>query len=134
MLKQIISESNVRQVRRLLEESERIVITCHKSPDGDAIGSSLGLAHTLANIGKEAKVVTPDRPPRNLRSLPGIKEVVPYTQYPEFAHQLLADADLIFCLDFNALYRVDRMRDELASAPARKVMVDHHEGDRKSVV
>ena len=128
MLKQIISESNVRQVRRLLEESERIVITCHKSPDGDAIGSSLGLAHTLANIGKEAKVVTPDRPPRNLRSLPGIKEVVPYTQYPEFAHQLLADADLIFCLDFNALYRVDRMRDELASAPARKVMVDHHEG------
>ena len=54
--------------------------------------------------------------------------MVPYTQYPEFAHQLLADADLIFCLDFNALYRVDRMRDELASAPARKVMVDHHEG------
>lgn len=128
MLKQIISESNIRLVRKLLEESERIVITCHKSPDGDAIGSSLGLAHTLSNIGKEAKVVTPDRPPRSLRCLPGIKDVVPYTQYPEFAHQLMADADLIFCLDFNALYRVDRMRDELAAASCPKIMVDHHEG------
>lgn len=128
MLQQIISESNVRQVRKLLEESERIVITCHKSPDGDAIGSSLGLARALSNIGKETKVVTPDRPPRNLRCLPGIKDIVPYTQYPEFAHQLLEDADLIFCLDFNALYRVDRMRDELASAGGHKIMVDHHEG------
>ena len=112
----------------MLEESERIVITCHKSPDGDAIGSALGLAHTLTNIGKEAKVVTPDRPPRNLRSLPGVKDIVPFTQYPDFAHQLLTDADLIFCLDFNALYRVDRMRDELASTTCPKIMVDHHEG------
>ena len=128
MLQQIISESNIKQVRKLLEESERIVITCHKSPDGDAIGSSLGLAHTLSNIGKEAKVVTPDRPPRNLRCLPGIKDIVPFTQYPDFAHQLLEDADLIFCLDFNALYRVDRMRDELAATHCPKIMVDHHEG------
>ncbi|MCM1505020.1 MAG: bifunctional oligoribonuclease/PAP phosphatase NrnA [Muribaculum sp.] len=128
MLKQIISESNIKQVRKLLEESERIVITCHKSPDGDAIGSALGLAHTLSNIGKEAKVVTPDRPPRNLRSLPGVKDVVPFTQYPDFAQQLLSDADLVFCLDFNALYRVDRMRDALAAAPCPKIMVDHHEG------
>ena len=48
--------------------------------------------------------------------------------YPDFAHQLLQDADLVFCLDFNALYRVDRMRDELAASPAKKVMIDHHEG------
>ncbi len=128
MLKSVINEDNVKAVRKLLEESERIVITCHKSPDGDAIGSAFGLAHTLANIGKEAKVVTPDRPPRNLRFLPGVKEVVPYTMYPDFAHQLLQDADLVFCLDFNALYRVDRMRDELAASPATKVMIDHHEG------
>ncbi len=128
MLKSVINEDNVKAVRKLLEESERIVITCHKSPDGDAIGSAFGLAHTLANIGKEAKVVTPDRPPRNLRFLPGVKEVVPYTVYPDFAHQLLQDADLVFCLDFNALYRVDRMRDELAASPAKKVMIDHHEG------
>ena len=84
MLKSVINEDNVKAVRKLLEESERIVITCHKSPDGDAIGSAFGLAHTLANIGKEAKVVTPDRPPRNLRFLPGVKEVVPYTVYPRF--------------------------------------------------
>ena len=77
MLKSVINEDNVKAVRKLLEESERIVITCHKSPDGDAIGSAFGLAHTLANIGKEAKVVTPDRPPRNLRFLPGVKKWYP---------------------------------------------------------
>lgn len=128
MLKQVVDPSVVARLKALLESSERIVLTCHKSPDGDAIGSTFGLAHVLANMGKETRVVTPDRPPRNLRFLPGVRDVVPYTQKPELARQLLHDADLIMCLDFNALYRVDRMQDVLRSAPALKVMVDHHEG------
>lgn len=128
MIKTVITKENIEAVRRLLDESERIVITCHKSPDGDALGSAFGLAHTLANIGKEARVVTPDRPPRNLRFLPGVKDAIPYTLFPEIAEQLFQDADLVFCLDFNAIYRVDRMRDVLSASPAPKVMVDHHEG------
>ncbi len=118
--------NSVNELIKLINSSERIVITCHKSPDGDAIGSSLGLAITLEAIGKEARVVTPDRPPRSLRSLPGIKSVVAYTQHPELAERLFADADLIFCLDFNSLNRVDRMRDLLEKAPAKKVLIDHH--------
>lgn len=127
MLRPVISESKVKAVSDLLQESDRIVITCHMAPDGDAIGSSLGLLHTLANIGKEARVVTPDRIPETLRFLPGAKDIVPYSKYTEFAGKLLNDADLIFCLDFNALYRVDRMKDALESASARKILVDHHE-------
>ena len=127
MLRQIIQESKVKAVRELLGRSERIVITCHMSPDGDAIGSSLGLMHVLAAIGKEARVVTPDIPPQILRFLPGAKDIVPYSKYTDFARQLLCDADLIFCLDFNSLYRVDHMRDDLASSSAPKVLVDHHQ-------
>jgi phosphoesterase RecJ-like protein len=127
MLRHVIAEAKVKEVRELLEQSEHIVITCHMAPDGDAIGSSLGLLHTLANIGKEARVVTPDRIPESLKLLPGARDIVPYSKYTDFAEKLLADADLIFCLDFNALYRVDRMKDALEAATAKKVLVDHHE-------
>lgn len=127
MLRPVISETKVKAVRDLLQESERIVITCHMAPDGDAVGSSLGLLHTLANIGKEARIVTPDRIPETLRFLPGAKDIVPYSKYTEFAGKLLHDADLIFCLDYNALYRVDRMKDALEQATAKKILVDHHE-------
>lgn len=127
MLRPVISETKVKAVRDLLQESERIVITCHMAPDGDAVGSSLGLLHTLANIGKAARIVTPDRIPETLRFLPGAKDIVPYSKYTEFAGKLLHDADLIFCLDYNALYRVDRMKDALEQATAKKILVDHHE-------
>ncbi len=126
-ISQHIDHRLVNQVACLLDDAERIVITCHKSPDGDAIGSSLALYHLLASLGKEARVVTPDRPPRSLRSLPGIHDIIPYTQKHDLAAQLFSDADLIFCLDFNSVYRVDRMSDLLRNATARKIMVDHHE-------
>lgn len=111
---------------KLINDSERIVITCHKSPDGDALGSSLGLALVLEAMGKETRVVTPDRPPKSLRSLPSVKSIVPFSQKPELVKRLLTDADLIFCLDFNALSRVDHMRPALECSPAKKVLIDHH--------
>lgn len=127
MLQPLIEESKVKAVRKLLEENDRIVITCHMSPDGDAVGSSLGLMHTLSKLGKDVHVVTPDRIPDTLRCLPGSKEIVPYSKYTDFATKLLQEAEVIFCLDFNALYRVDRMSEALAEAPGKKVLVDHHE-------
>ncbi len=131
MLQPLIEESKVKAVRKLLEENDRIVITCHMSPDGDAVGSSLGLMHTLSKIGKDVHVVTPDHIPDSLRCLPGAKEIVPYSKYTDFASKLLREAEVIFCLDFNALYRVDRMKDALADAKAKKVLVDHHENPEK---
>lgn len=76
----------------MLEHSEKIVITCHLSPDGDAIGSSLGLCHVLTRIGKSIHVVTPDMLPRNLMFLPGARDVLPFTRYGEFATRLLNEA------------------------------------------
>lgn len=126
MISHIIKESKIKALRHLLEQSNKIVITCHLSPDGDAIGSSLGLYHVLTAIGKRVNVVTPDIPPRNLMFLPGAKEIVPYTKYGEFADQLFDNADLIVCLDFNSLKRVDKMEPVLANASAPKVLIDHH--------
>ena len=126
MIARIINEDNIKKLRQLLEQSERIVITCHLTPDGDAMGSSLGLWHVLTAIGKQATVVSPDMVPKSLAFMPGAKEVVAYTRYGEFATQLLNEADLVFCLDYNEPRRVDRMEKALVESPAPKVMIDHH--------
>ncbi len=126
MLNKIIAEESVQQVCKLLEKREKIVITCHVSPDGDAIGSALGLYHFLDKLGKEVNVVVPDMLPRNLLFLRGSKETVVYTRYPEFAEKLMAEAEIIFCLDFNVLARIDRLQKAVDSSAAKKVLVDHH--------
>lgn len=121
-----INKSSINKLRQYLDKSENIVITCHVSPDGDAIGSSLAMYHVLTSVGKNVKVITPDMLPRNLMFLPGAKEILPFTKYGEFATRLFADADLIICLDFNAPYRVDRLEGLLTSSLAPKVLIDHH--------
>lgn len=103
-----------------------IVIICHVSPDGDAVGSSLALQHVMRSIGKKTTVITPDMPPRTLSFLPGARDIVVATRDGDVARRLIAESRLIFCLDFNALMRVDRLRDDIAAATATKVLIDHH--------
>ena len=126
MISRIIEENKIKELRRLLEQSENIVVTCHMSPDGDAVGSTLAMYHVLSAIGKKVKVVTPDMLPKNLTFLPGANDIVPFSKYTDFGKQLFAKADLILCLDFNAPYRVDKMADALISSNAKKVLIDHH--------
>jgi phosphoesterase RecJ-like protein len=104
----------------------RVVITCHISPDGDAMGSSLGLCKALRNAGKEVKVITPDTPPKYLMFLPGAENIVVFTRHELYAKNLLANADLIFCLDYNDSKRIDLVAPALLASRAQKVMIDHH--------
>ena len=126
MISRVINEKDIDKVRNLLVGSDKIVITCHLTPDGDAIGSSLGLMHTLNAIGKNAVVVTPDLVPKSLQFLPGVKDTLAFTRHEEYVTRLLAEADLVFCLDFNESRRVDRMEPALLASKAPKVMIDHH--------
>lgn len=126
MISRIINEKDIQKVRNLLAFSEKIVITCHLSPDGDAIGSSLGLMHTLNAIGKRATVVTPDMVPKSLQFLPGAKEAVAFTRHEDYAARLLNEAELVFCLDYNESRRVDLLEPALLAAKAPKVLIDHH--------
>lgn len=126
MLRRIINDVQVRELRRMLNVAQNIVITCHVSPDGDAVGSSLCLLHLLHRMGKVAHVVTPDMIPSSLTFLPGLKDVVVFTRQELMAKHFMENADLIVCLDFNALYRVDRLSTLLKEAKAKKVLIDHH--------
>lgn len=126
MIAQVINKSDINAIRHFLDESDRIVITCHVSPDGDAIGSTLGLMHVLSSIGKTVDIVTPDLPLRNLMFLPGAKKILPFTKHAEACKGLFEKADLVICLDFNDIKRVDKMADVLLASPAKKVLIDHH--------
>lgn len=121
-----IDNKLIESLRRRLDASERIVIVTHMSPDGDAIGSSTAMQRVLTGLGKEARIIIPDMMLSSLRRVPGAKEALDATRYPDFARQLIADADLIICLDFNELKRIGALADPVANAEAPKVLIDHH--------
>lgn len=110
----------------MINSVQRIVITCHKSPDGDALGSSLALCRVLERLGKQVQVVTPDMAPRSLMFIPGVRNLVVFTKHELRARRCLSDAQLIICLDYNSLRRVDRLGDVIAPLTTPRVLIDHH--------
>ena len=113
-------------IQEKLRKPRQIVITTHFKPDGDALGSSLALYHWLNNQGHNVNVVVPSDFPYFLDWLPGRERILIYTQDLENANKLVADAELIFCLDFNGLSRTNEMAPAIAAAKGIKVMIDHH--------
>lgn len=103
-----------------------IVITTHHKPDGDAMGSSLGLYSYLIQKGHQVKVITPTDYPSFLHWLPNNPEVIIYTDHQSTSNELIKNAELIFCLDFNSLSRINEMGEEVRKASAIKIMIDHH--------
>jgi phosphoesterase RecJ-like protein len=126
MLSKVIAQANIDHAEKWFERADKIVIVTHVSPDGDAIGSSLGLFHFLESQEKTVNVIVPNAFPDFLRWMPGAKDIIRYDKYTEFADKLINEADVICCLDFNALSRIDAMADAVANSPARKMMIDHH--------
>lgn len=109
-----------------LAQPKKIVITTHHKPDGDAMGSSLGLYNYLIQQGHHATVIAPTDYPQNLSWMPGNGDVVIYTENVDLSTTLIAEAEMIFCLDFNALSRINDMGILVGKSSAFKVMIDHH--------
>lgn len=126
MLSKVILQANIDKVAKYFERADKIVIVTHVSPDGDALGSSLGLMHFLETQEKTVNVIVPNAFPDFLRWMPGAKDIIRYDKYAEFADKLISEADVICCLDFNALSRIDAMARVVGEAPGRRVLIDHH--------
>lgn len=122
----ILTQEQLVQLDQLISTSQNIIITCHKSPDGDAIGSSLGWAEYLRSRGKEPTVIVPDQYPDFLLWMPNTEKIVRYDKHREKCDMLFKIADLIFSLDYNTPSRVDEMEQALVSSPAQRVLIDHH--------
>ncbi|MCB9262393.1 MAG: bifunctional oligoribonuclease/PAP phosphatase NrnA [Flavobacteriales bacterium] len=104
----------------------KIVITTHHKPDADALGSSLALWHFLKKIGHNVVIVSPTDYPPYLCWMPGEHEVINFEENTEKAIELCENADLIFCLDFNDLSRINKFGEYVGKSKALKIMIDHH--------
>ena len=111
---------------QLVERAQRPVLVAHRSPDGDAVGSTLGLWHALVAHGMSAHVVLPDTFPAFYRWMPAVESIVFHDEQPEEAEALVRGADLVFCCDFNALNRVGGLEAALRQTEGLRVLLDHH--------
>lgn len=126
MLTRIIAPEHVTKFKEWQNECKQFVIIAHTNPDGDAIGSSLALYHYLKYLRKSVCVIMPNQFPDFLRWLPGADNIMNYDYYTDVANRKIAEADVICCLDFNKLDRVDDIAEKVRESKARKVMIDHH--------
>ena len=124
----ILTDDQLAQLSQLISDAQNIIITCHQSADGDAIGSSLGWAEYLRTLGKEPTVIVPDLFPDYLLWMPNTEKILRYDKHKEQADLLFSIADLVFCLDYNVPSRVDEMQDILLATKAQRVLIDHHLG------
>ena len=113
-------------VKLLLDQPKNIVITTHRSPDGDAIGSSLGLYHILKAHGHSVDVIVPDQFPGFLKWMNGSDSVIVYELSKIRSKQALQKADIIFSLDYNNLSRIADLGALVEESKATKILIDHH--------
>jgi phosphoesterase RecJ-like protein len=115
-------------VQKLLASPQKVVIVGHKNPDGDAVGSCLGLSFFLKSLGHNATVVMPNDFPDFLKWLPGCEEIIIYEKEVQNTNEIFENAGLIFTLDFNSLDRVgSELQAILEKTTAKFVMIDHHQ-------
>ena len=123
-----IDSAKIEALRELLAAPHRkIVLVAHTNPDGDAIGASTAWRDVLAAMGHEVTMIVPNKYPYFLDWMPDIREVVIFRFAPERALEAIRGADIVFCLDFNSLSRLEALSDALAeNTAARRVLIDHH--------
>lgn len=122
-----MTKSDISDIKQLLSNPKQIVIVPHKNPDGDAIGSSLALYHYLIAKDHKVTVIAPNDYPEFLKWIPGESSIIIHEVETEKANTLIAQAELIFTLDFNALHRTGAMEHPLSKAKATKILIDHHQ-------
>ena len=131
MIDRVLSDKEVIRLKNGLEQHNNFILTCHLSPDGDAVGATLGMKHLLEAMGKTVHIIAPDMVPRSLLFLPGAKDIIAYSKYTELANRLVGNAQMIICLDFNTAKRLDNLAQVITESKAKKILIDHHIGDER---
>ena len=117
----------IEQFYPMLNQPFKAVITAHQKPDGDAMGSTLGLYHFLKQLGHEVTVISPTNWAQFLDWMPGVDQVIDFEANKNEASQIVADADYVFCLDFNILHRTKHLEPIIRDSKALKILIDHHQ-------
>ena len=124
----MFTPSEISEIQKLLVSQNKIVIITHYNPDGDAIGSSLGLKHFLKQKGLDAEVIVPNDFPKFLKWMPESKKIIIADYKRKQAGEAIYHADVIFILDFNASHRSGNLVGPwIEKAKAKKILIDHHQ-------
>lgn len=124
----MMNTNEIEFLTNFLETPKQIAIIPHRNPDGDALGSTLGLYHVLKQLNHNVKVISPNEFPDFISWLPGADEVLIFERNHETCKKFLQNSNLIFTLDFNALHRTgEQMGTFLSTLSADFVMIDHHQ-------
>ena len=116
----------MKEIKDLLSSKSKILITTHVNPDGDAIGSSLALYNFLIKMGHDVTVVVPNDYPDFLKWMKSDDKIINFSEKTDYVKKLLNKIDIIFCLDFNNLKRINELGDVIQLSNAKKVLIDHH--------
>ena len=122
-----MTQQDIENIKQLLSTPKHIVIVPHKNPDGDAIGSTLGLYHYLLKHNHKITVISPNDYPGFLKWIPGENSILKYDSQTDDCNNLIEKADIVFTLDFNALNRTGDMETVLEYSKAIKILIDHHQ-------
>jgi len=125
-LKIKFEKQKIEQLSSVISENKKFIITFHYNPDGDAIGSALAIYLILQELNKNVYVISPDYYPNFLKWLPGNEEIIVYKAEKKLSKELVAEADVIVCLDFNKLDRLKGMAEKVENSNALKLVIDHH--------
>jgi len=117
----------IEQFYPILNQPFKAVITAHQKPDGDAMGSTLGLYHFLKQLGHEVTVISPTNWAQFLDWMPGVEQVIDFEANKNEASEIVAAADYVFCLDFNILHRTKHLEPIIRDSKALKILIDHHQ-------
>lgn len=121
-----ISEEIYRKLKKVLAPPIHVALLTHIHPDGDAIGSMLGLYWFLMKKGCQVSMAVPNDFPQFLEWMEGADRILVYSKQREKVKEELQHADLVFCLDFNEPGRLDEMHEILGGMDATMILVDHH--------
>jgi phosphoesterase RecJ-like protein len=122
----IITTEKIQQLESMIDNAEIISILMHANPDGDTMGSALGLYNALVKTGKKINVISTNHFADFYRFLPSTARIKVFDANNKEVKALIAEADLIFCMDFNAAHRTGKLEKTLNQAIAPKILIDHH--------
>lgn len=122
----LLDEAKIETLRTLIEQSENVAIVSHVNPDGDALGSAMGLRAALAKRGKNVTAMLPSVYPDYFGFLPAAESILVDEKEHARCVEAIAKADLIVLSDLNQIKRTDGLAETIRHSTAPKVLIDHH--------
>lgn len=121
-----LTEKEIKEIKQLLAMPQMITIITHRNPDGDALGSSLAMKFFLQKFSHTAKVILPSEYPNTFKFMKEIDECIVFDLDRDKVKETIEKSDIIICLDFNALDRIDKIGPYIQDSNAKKILIDHH--------